>query len=205
MRLSRLTAAVSRGEEKDGMPDVTVLGVTLFAQTTDFLRGLTMPMFKQADGTYVIKPREPGYEAVATTGAVPIDLTANGNSLGLEAPLEFGFGGSLSIAIYAGLMRYLELVPAIRAEQVTQQQACKEAAEAAWNETKNKAIYCLAIAVIIGVLPGTAGFLTIAGFIGFGFCAVRLTKQFYAALSEEQIEALKNAAIKADVKLAQQM
>lgn len=163
-----------------------------------------MPMFKQEDGTYLIKPRQPGYEAAVTTGAVPIDLTANGNSLGLEAPFEYGFGGSLSIAIYAGLMRYLELVPAIRAKQVNQQEACKEAAEAAWNETKNKAVYCLAIAVIIGILPGTAGFLTIAGFVGIGFCAVRLTKQFYAALSEEQIEALKKAALKADVQLAEQ-
>ena len=87
-----------------------------------------MPMFKQEDGTYLIKPRQPGHEAAVTTGAVPIDLTANGNSLGLEAPFEYGFGGSLSIAIYAGLMRYLELVPAIRAKQVTQQEACKEAA-----------------------------------------------------------------------------
>ena len=164
-----------------------------------------MPMFKQEDGNYVIKPSKPGYEAIATTGAVPLDLTGSGESLGFDAPLEYGFGGSLSIAIYAGLMRYLELVPAIRAEQMTQQAACKEAAEAAWNETKNKAVYCLAIAVVIAILPGTAGFFAITGFVGFGFCAVRLTKQFYSALSEEQIEALKNAAMKADIKLAEQM
>lgn len=164
-----------------------------------------MPMFKQDDGSYVIKPMKPSYEAVATTGALPIDLTGSGESLGFDAPLEYGFGGSLSIAIYAGLVRYLELVPAIRAEQVTQQEACKEAAQAAWDETKNKAIYCLAIAVIIAILPGTAGFFTIAGFFGFGLCAVRLTKQFYTALSEEQIVALKNVALKADIKLTEQM
>ena len=164
-----------------------------------------MPMFKQDDGSYVIKPREPGYESVATTGAVPLDLSGSGESLGFDTALEYGFGGSLSIAIYAGLMRYLELVPAIRAKQVTQQEACKEAAQAAWDETKNKAVYCLAIAVIIAILPGTAGFLTIAGFVGIGFCAVRLTKQFYSALSEQQIKALKDAALKADVQLAEQM
>lgn len=177
---------------------------TTYLRTSIQLLSTAMPMFKQEDGTYIIKPRQPGYEAVATTGAVPLDLTGSGESLGLDAPLEYGFGGSLSIAIYAGLMRYLELVPAIRANQMTQQQACKEAAQAAWSETKSKAVYCLAIAVIIGILPGTAGFFAIAGFVGFGFCAVRLTKQFYAALSEEQIEALKNAALKADVKLAEQ-
>ena len=177
---------------------------TLYLRTSIQLLSTAMPMFKQEDGTYIIKPRQPGYEAVATTGAVPLDLTGSGESLGLDAPLEYGFGGSLSIAIYAGLMRYLELVPAIRANQMTQQQACKEAAQAAWSETKSKAVYCLAIAVIIGILPGTAGFFAITGFVGLGFCAVRLTKQFYSALSEEQIEALKNAALKADVKLAEQ-
>ena len=158
-------------------------------------------MFKQEDGTYIIKPRQPGYEAVATTGAVPLDLTDSGESLGLDAPLEYGFGGSLSIAIYAGLMRYLELVPAIRANQMTQQQACKEAAQAAWSETKSKVVYCLAIAVIIGILPGTASVLAFSGFVGFGFCTVRLTKQFYAALSNEQRDKLKESASKLNVKL----
>lgn len=177
---------------------------TPYLRTSIQLLSTAMPMFKQEDGTYIIKPRQPGYEAVATTGAVPLDLTGSGESLGLDAPLEYGFGGSLSIAIYAGLMRYLELVPAIRANQMTQQQACKEAAQAAWSETKSKVVYCLAIAVIIGILPGTAGFFAITGFVGLGVCAVRLTKQFYSALSEEQIEALKNAALNADVKLAEQ-
>ena len=161
-----------------------------------------MPMFKQADGTYVIKPREPGFEAVATTGAVPVDLTADGNSFGFDAPLEYGFGCALSVAIYAGLMRYLELVPAVRANQMTQRQACTEAAGAAWKETKDKAAYVLAVAAIIAILPGTAGLFAVAGLVGFGFCGVRLTKQFWAALSDEQRDALIATAKAADVELA---
>ena len=164
-----------------------------------------MPMFKQNDGSFVIKPRRPGLDAVSSTGAIPIDITGSGESLGFDAPLEYGFGGSLSIAIYAGLMCYLELVPAIRAGQLTQQAACKEAAESAWNETKNKAVYCIAIGVLITILPTAASFLAIAGFVGLGFCTVRLAKQFYAALSEDQLQALKEAALKADIKLAEQM
>lgn len=160
-----------------------------------------MPMFKQEDGTYIIKPREPGYEAVATTGAVPIDLTADGNSFGFDGPLEYGFGGALSVAIYAGLMRYLELVPAVRAEQITQRQACTEAASAAWSETKDKAAYVLAIAVIVAILPGTAGLFTVAGLVGFGCMGVRITKQFWSALSDEQRDALIATAKAADVQL----
>lgn len=161
-----------------------------------------MPLQKQDDGTYVIKPRNPGFEGVATTGLLPIDLTADGNSIGFDAPLEYGTGGALSVAIYAGLMRYLELVPAIRAGQLTQRAACKEAAAAAWKETKDKAAYVLAIAVIIAILPGTAGLFAVAGVVGFGFMTVRLTKQFWAAMSDEQRDALRNAAAAADVKLA---
>lgn len=161
-----------------------------------------MPLQKQSDGTYVLKPRTPGYEGVATTGAVPIDLTGSGESLGFDAPLEYGFGGSLTVAIYAGLMRYLELLPAVRADQMTQQQACREAAAAAWEDTKNKAAYCLAIAVIIAILPGTAGLFAVAGVVGLGFMSVRLTKQFWSALSNEQRDALKAAANAADVKLS---
>ena len=160
-----------------------------------------MPLIKQPDGTYILKPRRPGLEAVATTGAIPIDLTGSGESLGFDAPLEYGFGGSLTVAIYSGLMRYLELVPAIRGEQMTQREALKEAGLAAWAETKNKAAYCLAIAVVIAILPGTASVLAVAGFVGFGFCTVRLTKQFYAALSNEQRDALKESASKLNVKL----
>jgi hypothetical protein len=161
-----------------------------------------MPLQKQEDGTYVLKPRTPGYEGVATTGAVPVDLTGDGNSFGFDAPLEYGFGGALTVAIYAGLMRYLELVPAVRAEQMTQAQACREAASAAWEETQSKAAYVLAVAVIIAILPGTAGLFAVAGVVGFGFMGVRLTKQFWSALSNEQRDALKSAAASADVQLA---
>lgn len=161
-----------------------------------------MPMFKQADGTYVIKPRESGYEAVATTGAVPVDLTADGNSFGFDAPLEYGFGGALCIAIYAGLTRYIELVPAVRAEQMTQRQACIEAASAAWAETKDKAAYVLAIATIIAILPGTAALFSVAGLVGFSFMGVHITKQFWTALSDQQRDALIATAKAADVELS---
>ena len=77
-----------------------------------------------------------------------------------------------------------------------------QAAAAAWEDTKNKAAYCLAIAVIIAILPGTAGLFAVAGVVGLGFMTVRLTKQFWSALSNEQRDALKAAANAADVKLA---
>ena len=160
-----------------------------------------MPLFKNDDGDYVLKPRTPGYEAVAVTGLTPVDLTGDGNSLGFDSGLEYGFGGVLTVAIYAGLMRYLELVPAHRAGALAggQQTLVREAMAAAWQETKNKTVYVLAVAVIIGLLPGTAGIFAVAGLFGAGVAAVRLTRQFMTALSEEQVEALRNAAATAGV------
>ena len=200
---SRLSAAVTQDVElikREGSCRTRTHGLN--SSTLIHSIGLLpMPLIKQEDGTYILEPRRPGLEAVATTGAVPIDLTGSGESLGFDAPLEYGFGGSLTIAIYSGLMRYLELVPAIRASQMTQREALKEAGLAAWSETKNKAAYCLAIAVVIAILPGTASAFAIAGFVGFGFCTVRLTKQFYSALSNEQRDALKESARKLNVNL----
>ena len=160
-----------------------------------------MPLFKNEDGDYVFKPRTPGFESVAATGAVPIDLTGNGSSLGLDAGLEFGTGGAVTVAVYAGLMRYLELLPAHRAGEIQggHRTLIREAAIAAWDETKDKAAYVLAISVVIAVLPGTAGFFALAGFLGLGVAGYRLVRQFYAALSDEQVDALKTAAARAGV------
>ena len=160
-----------------------------------------MPLIKNNDGTYTLKPRVPGFEAVAATGIVPLDLTGDGSSLGLDAGLEFGAGGTLTVAVFAGLMRYLELLPAHRAGEVEGGQATliREAGAAAWEETKNKAVYVLAISIVIAVLPATASIFAIVGALGLSIASYRLVRQFYSALSTEQVTALKNAAAKAGV------
>lgn len=162
-----------------------------------------MPLFKNEDGEYVIRPREPGFEAVAATGAVPIDLTGDGTSIGFDAGVEFGAGGALTVAIYAGVMRYLELVPAHRAGQIEggQRTLLREAGTAAWDATKDKAAYVLAISICIAALPGTAGFFGLVGALGLGVAGFRLVRQFYAALSQEQLDAMKEAAARAGVNL----
>ena len=156
-------------------------------------------MIKNADGSYTIKPDKPGFEAVPLTGVVGVDLSGDGNTIGLDGPLEYGFGGSVVVAAYAGIMKALELVPAYRAGQLSRRALVHEALAAAWQETKDKAAYVIVSAVIISLLPGTGPIFALASVVDAGVMSWRLVKMFATALSDEQLTAIKTAAAKADV------
>ena len=158
-------------------------------------------LIKDQDGNYIIAPRRPGYEAVPLTGVVGIDLSGDGNTLGLDAPLEYGFGGSVVVAAYAGIMEALELVPAYRAGLITKRELGQQALAAAWKETKNKAAYVIVCAVVVSLLPGTGPLFAVAGLLGAGVMSWRLVRQFADALSDEQLNAIKKAASDVDVKI----
>lgn len=135
------------------------------------------------------------------TGVVGFDLNADGNTIGLDAPLEYGFGGSVVVAAYAGIMEALELLPAHRAGLLTKRELGKQALAAAWKETKNKAAYVIVCAVIVSLLPGTGPLFAVAGILGAGIMSWRLVRQFADALSDEQLEAIKKAAADVDVNI----
>ena len=153
-----------------------------------------MPLEKNSDGDYVIKRTKPGYEAVPTGGAIGIDLTGDGNSFGWDGPLEYGFGGSIVVAAYSGILEALNLLPAHRAGLITRKELVEQSLSAAWSETKNKGAYVVVCAVIVTLLPGTAPLFGIASLVGGGVMAWRLVKTFANSLSAEQLETLKNAA-----------
>ena len=158
-------------------------------------------IYKNENGDLVIAQNKPGYEATPFGGVLGFDLNADGNSIGWDGPLELGFGGSLVVAGYGGVMEALNLLPAHRAGLITKRELAMASLHAAWDETKDKAAVILVGAIIVSILPGTAGIFALAGVIGGGIMSVRLIKQFANALSAEQLEAIKTAAAKADVSI----
>ena len=147
-------------------------------------------MIKNADGSYTIKPDKPGFEAVPLTGVVGVDLSGDGNTIGLDGPFEYGFGGSVVVAAYAGIMKALELVPAYRAGQLSRRALVHEALAAAWQETKDKAAYVIVSAVIISLLPGTGPIFALASVVGAGVMSWRLVKMFAAHDLDRRYRAL---------------
>ena len=158
-------------------------------------------LIKDQDGNYIIAPRRPGYEAVPLSGVVGFDLNGDGNTIGLDGPLEYGFGGSVVVAAYAGIMEALELIPAHRAGLITKRELGQQALAAAWKETKNKAAYVIVCAVVVSLLPGTGPLFAVAGILGAGVMSWRLVRQFADALSDEQLNAIKKAASDVVVKI----
>ena len=159
-----------------------------------------MTLQKNADGTYSIAPRKAGFEAVPFGGIAALDLTGDGNSIGLDGGLEFSAGGALVLAAYAATLEILALVPAYRSGLVSKSEMATAAGSAAWKHTKDKAAYVIGAAIVVSVLPGTMPLFAIASVIGGGFCLVKLFKAFGDALSKEQLETLKKAA--ADVSVS---
>ena len=158
-----------------------------------------MTLKKDANGNYVLTPNRMGFEAVPFGGAVAVDLTADGNSIGLDAPLEFGAGSCLVVAGYAATLEALALVPAHRAGLVTKGEIARAATGAAWSEVKSKSAYLIACACVVAVLPGTIPFFGFASFIGGSVMAYKIVRAFGAALSDEQLSNIKAAAGKAGV------
>ena len=158
-------------------------------------------LIKDQDGNYLIAPRKPGFEAVPLAGVIGFDLNGDGNSIGLDGPLEYGFGGSVVVAAFAGIMEALELIPAHRAGLITKRELGQQALAAAWKETKNKAAYVIVCAVVVTLLPGTGPLFAVAGILGAGVMSWKLVRQFADALSDEQLNAIKKAASEVDVSI----
>ena len=161
---------------------------------------IQMALQKNDDGSYSIAPRKPGFEAVPFGGITAVDLTGDGNSIGLDGGLEFSAGGALVLATYAATLEVLALVPAYRSGLVSKSEMATAAGSAAWKHTKDKAAYIIAAAIVVSVLPGTMPLFAIASVVGGGFMAVKLCRAFGDALSTEQLETLKKAA--ADVSVS---
>ena len=103
-----------------------------------------MSLTKNSDGSYTFKPdsSSPGYEAVSLGGCLPIDLNADGSSLGLMGGLEYSTGGVLSLGVYAALHKFLSLEVARKAGLCDRAFQLKETRDAAWEQLQRQSRVC---------------------------------------------------------------
>ena len=163
-----------------------------------------MSLQRNADGSYTFQPdnQDAGYEAVSLAGCLPIDLNADGSSLGLLGGLEYTTGGVLSLGLYAALHKFLTLEVARKAGLCDRGFQLKETRDAAWENCKDKSVYVIIIGLLAAIFPGLGGILAVAGVIGGGFITYRLGTAFFNSLDSEQIAELKAQADKAGMKVS---
>ena len=162
-----------------------------------------MSLTKNSDGSYTFKPDSdgPGYEAVSLGGCLPIDLNADGSSLGLMGGLEYSTGGVLSLGVYAALHKFLSLEVARKAGLCTRAFQLKETRNAAWENCKDKAVYVIALGLIAALFPGLSGLLAFAGVIGGGYATYQLGTAFFNSLDKEQVLELQRQATAAGIQI----
>ena len=144
-------------------------------------------------------PGQPGLEGVAMSGWIAPDLNLDGNTMFLDGAAELSITGTVFAGVYAGLMKFLEFEPLGKIGAMKRRQQMSEVKSAAFDYMKDKAIWIICIACLAAFLPGLAPVFGVLGFLGLGTMGVRLTRQFFASMNEEELEKLRNAAATAGV------
>lgn len=156
-----------------------------------------MTLTRNADGEYVFTPtitNNTGYEGIALSGCLPVDLTGDGTSIGLMGGLEYTTGGVLSLGLYAALHKFLTLEIARKAGLCDRAFQLKETRNAAWENCKDKAVYVVIIGLLAAVFPGLGTILAVAGVIGGGWMSYKLGSAFFNSLDKEQVLELQKQA-----------
>lgn len=163
-----------------------------------------MPFQMNSNGRIEFVPsddRTPGYEGLAGSAVFHPDFSLDGDALGLDGVAEYSLGGAATAAIYAGLMKFLELEQLVKVGGMSRREQLNATRAAAWEYSKSKAVWVILIASVCAFLPGLVPVLSLVGFIGLGTMSYRLCRAFYAALSDEQLEALRQSAKDAGIDL----
>lgn len=163
-----------------------------------------MPFQKNNNGRYEFVPpasRTPGVEGLAGSAVFAPDLSLDGNALGIDGAVEYSLGGAATAAIYAALMKFLELEPLVKVGGMSRRQQLNETRAAAWQFSKDKAVWLIVIAAVCAFLPGLVPVLSILGFVGLGTMSYRLVRAFYSALSPDQLKDLRASAKAAGIEL----
>ena len=163
-----------------------------------------MPLQKNKNGRFEFVPAtsgQPGLEGIAMSGWLAPDLNLDGDSMFLDGAAELSISGTVFAGVYAGLMKFLELEPLVKVGALKRRQQLSEVKTAAFEYTRDKAIWIICIACIVAFLPGLAPVFGVLGFLGASTMSIRLVRQFFASMNEEELQKLRDAAAAAGVEL----
>ena len=163
-----------------------------------------MPLQKNESGRFEFipsTPGQPGLEGVAMSGWIAPDLNLDGDTMFLDGAAELSITGTVFAGVYAGLMKFFELEPLVKIGAMKRGQQMSEVKNAAFQYTKDKALWIICVACLVAFLPGLAPVFGVLGFLGLGTMGVRLTRQFFNSMNEEELQKLRDAAAVAGVEL----
>ena len=160
-----------------------------------------MALTKNANGEFVIKPREPGFEQHAATPFISPDISGDGTFAGFDGILELGAGGFVGQSISSTLLTTLDTIPQVRAGLITKAEQRSLILYTVWSNTQKNVPAVLVIASVLAIAPWLMPVASVAGVVGMGFMATRLTRAAIGALSDEQVESLKAKAAEIGVDL----
>ncbi|QNI53349.1 hypothetical protein SynBIOSE41_00817 [Synechococcus sp. BIOS-E4-1] len=158
-----------------------------------------MTLQKNHNGEYVISPRKAGPEAAAFgTGFAP-DINADGSMLGFDGLVEGTSGGLITYAIYTAVLTFLDTEKSVKSGQLTRDEQREIVLDRTWECTKGAVPTVIIISCLLAVFPFLGWPAFLAGLIGGGVMATRITRAVFDALSEEQRQTLVTKAKEAEV------
>jgi len=148
---------------------------------------------------------QPGWETATLGATLPVDLNADGNSLGWDAPFEMGSTSVFVYSIFSAVLTALQLEPLVRSGALTRQAQASAMWSSAGDAVKNNWVKFVAISVVVSLLPGLGGVLSVATIFSSFFMLEKLTRAFWCALSVEQKDQLSKAVKDAGVSMPKGM
>lgn len=156
---------------------------------------------KNADGSYRLEPRQPGYEALAAAPLFAPDIGGDTSLSFIEGTTEVATGGFLTYSIYTAVLAALDTVEMRRSGLMSADEQRKYVLDRTWESTKSSVPKVLVLAAVLGLCPWLGGVALVGSVIGTTFMATRITRSAIAALSAEQVETLKTKAASVGVNI----
>ena len=151
-------------------------------------------MTKNADGSYRLEPKEPGFEALAAAPLFAPDLGGDPSFGFIESATEISTGGFLTYSLYSAILAGLDTVEMRRSGVMSAEEQRTYILDRTWQSTKSSVPKVLILAAVLALCPWLGGIAIVGSVIGSGFMLTRITRSAIAALSAEQVENLRTKA-----------
>ena len=152
-----------------------------------------MPLTKNSSGDFVLSPRKAGLEANAGVAFAP-DLNGDSSMLGFDGMVEGTSGGLLTYAIYTAVLSFLDTEAAVKQGYLTRAEQREFVLDKTWEAIKGAVPTVIILSCVLMVFPFLGLPAAVAGLVGAGFMATRITRAAFDAMTAEQRETLTRKA-----------